>query len=65
MSNHRHRVRNSRWNEEGKLEFFDNYFFNKEEALIFAALQDGYSVKVYNDDGEIVFEISGPTTTYA
>lgn len=57
MEAHRHRVRNHRWNN-GVLEWFDNYFATLEEAILFAKIQEGYTIKIYDDEGNLIIAIT-------
>ena len=60
MDANRHRVRNHKWNN-GVLEWFDNYFATLEEAILFAQSQIGFTVKVFDYHGNLVFSITvGP-----
>ena len=71
----KHHVKTHSW-VNGMLKTVDQYFGSLEEAIAAATSQlafhlgnsDGHQVKVYNDRGELVHNLSSlpaPTNTYA
>jgi len=65
MSKHKVRVHN--W-LNGVLQVSDNFFENLELAMDFANTTSGHSVKVFNENQELVHHVQNaetPTNTYA
>jgi hypothetical protein len=65
MSKRTHRVRLHHWTE-GRLSMIDHWFESIEQALEFAGDSDAHTIKVFDEDGDIVHSISPtPINTYA
>ena len=61
MSHHGHKVKRHIW-RDGVLRTDDYYFETFKDAHVIALSSKGYTVKIYNSAGELVFQLNTDAT---